>query len=656
MKKNTVSAFLMLSLGLAGLTASAQSTPELRAKIVSHYDKAKVDSLIKELKEKSEKSYKRALELADANGWPLQYRLKDGRLTVLTGVTENDEPIYKANDNNIGPTSGAITSRAAAIRTGGVAGLDLNGQGMTVGMWELGGPLSNHEQLVGRVTSADGVSFSSANEDALESSQHASHVAGTLIGSGNGDIGARGMAYEATLRAYDINFDDAEALSAATNVNVGLLISNHSYGVPVANLPSSQMWWRGAYIDEAYDWDDVMYNAPYYQAVISAGNDNNDPVGNIQNDLLVGNKNSKNAIIVAAIDGIDYSLTNSPGSVNIASFSSYGPTDDNRVKPDIAMKGTSVYSIYPTGSSDTDGYGYNQGTSMASPGVAGSLLLLQQHYHDIYDEYMRAATLKAIMINSADEAGNTPGPDQKFGWGVINVERAADIITRSNNELIPNKSIIAQETLNEGETYTRDITVTGDKPLKVTVVWTDYPGVEATSATTSNPVLKCDLDLRVQAAGSLFPEMPWRLNTVTQAGAIRSDNDRDNVEYVQINTPTPGDYTITVFGKTGTTFQNGVQAFSLIVNEVTDELNTNDVEYNNISIFPNPASDIINIKPGSAVQGAEGSVIMYDLQGRVVRQFNSLVDKVDVSSLTSGMYILNIEYDGYTESKKIMVK
>ncbi|QEE48121.1 S8 family serine peptidase [Flavobacterium alkalisoli] len=647
MKKNTVSAFLLLSLGLVGLTASAQTTPEAKAKITSRYNQAEISKVRAELKDYNEKNHKRTLELAEANGWPLMLEYKKGQYSYLSGVTDLDEPIYKASDNNFGPSSSTITARVNHLRSGGSLGLDLEGQGMVVGMWEIGGPLTSHEQLVGRITSGDnGTAFNGSTQDALNSSGHATHVAGTLIGSGNGDVTAKGMAPQATLVAYNSNQDNIEALDAATED--GLLVSNHSYGIPLANAAS---WMPGAYSSESRQWDQVLYAAPYYQAVISAGNDREAE----ENDILIGNKTSKNPIIVAAVDGV--ANYNSPNDVDMSDFSSYGPTDDRRVKPDISMKGVAVHSAYPAGAagSSTFGSGYAelQGTSMASPGVAGALLLWQQHYMDLHEGTpMRAATLKALMINSADEAGSFPGPDQKFGWGLINSKKAIETMNGAGET-----SIVEELVLNPGETYTRQIIVQGDQDLRVTVVWTDPAGTSTTTANDPTIKLVNDLDVRVKASGDIFPYLPWGFGDFLGFGAVKADNIRDNVEDVLVEQTeiTPGTYTITVTHK-NTLQGNQPQQFSLVVNAVTDELNVRDSQYNNVSIYPNPATDVINIQLGSGVQGTEGSVVMYDLQGRIVRQFNTLVDKVDVSSLNSGMYILNIEYDGYTESKKIMVK
>ena len=106
----------------------------------------------------------------------------------------------------------------------------------------------------------------------------------------------------------------------------------------------------------------------------------------------------------------------------MSSFSGWGPTDDGRIKPDLVTKGVAVKSCL---ADSNNAYATWNGTSMATPGATGALLLLQEHYNDTYSTFMKAATLKALAIHTADETGPNPGPDYMFGWGLMNTAKAA---------------------------------------------------------------------------------------------------------------------------------------------------------------------------------------------------------------------------------------
>jgi serine protease AprX len=339
-------------------------TAEQRKQIVKEYDLEKLKSLENKLSKKYFSRKSIALTEAKTKNWATTTINKQGNYTELVAISEEGKPLYYTTHN----AGSATTARVNRINEGGSAGLKLDGQNMVVGIWD-GGPVrTTHQALTGRVIVKDGVNFSTSNE----STEHGTHVSGTMVGSGVGSAQAKGLASKATLWANTFANDEAEVIVQASE---GLLVSNHSYGLEIAGVPT---YYMGAYIDESKEWDDIMYNAPYFQAVISAGNDR----GSTQDkkggrDLLIGNKNSKNAVVVAAVNQVTNYV--GPESVVMSSFSSWGPTDDFRIKPDISAKGVGVYSL--SSASDTS-YKSQQGTSMAAPAVSSSLLLMQQHYYE----------------------------------------------------------------------------------------------------------------------------------------------------------------------------------------------------------------------------------------------------------------------------------
>jgi hypothetical protein len=172
---------------------------------------------------------------------------------------------------------------------------------------------------------------------------------------------------------------------------------------------------------------------------------------------------------------------------------------------------------------------------------------------------MLAATLKGLVIHTADEAGNYPGPDYKFGWGLLNTAKAATLLSNTTT------AKIKELTLVNGTTYTLNFKANGTDPLRATICWTDPPGTPPSpSLNPPNIMMVNDLDLRID--GQTYK--PWILdpNNPT-AGATTGDNIRDNVEQIYIPTITAGCHTLTVTHKGALT--GGLQAFSLILSGIT---------------------------------------------------------------------------------------
>ena len=387
----------------------------------------------------------------------------------------------------------------------------------------------------------------------------------------------------------------------------------------------------------------------------SAGNDRNEFNNTLYANFL-SNKGgynlirnmqaAKNFLTVGAVDQVlNYS---GPSSVVMSDFSSWGPTDDGRIKPEIVTKGTSVRST--TSLNDTSS-GLSQGTSMASPGIAGTALLLQQYYKSINPTYMRAATLKGLLMHTADEAGLDRGPDYSFGWGLANAERAADVITK--RPLL--RSIIEENTLNNAQTFTKSIYSDGTEPIMVSISWTDRPGTANTSTIDpTNLNIVNDLDVRVIRGTSTF--FPWTLNPVTPwIAAVRdSDNFRDNFEKIEIDNPAQGNYQIVVSHKGTLTGSN--QNFSLIVSGVNQTLSTPILDNSHIFINPNPTTDKLFVNT-SHVPVSKYEI--FDLQGRLVKrsQINDLTSfTIDMNDINVGMYLIQIQSANGVSSHKIIKK
>src|SRR5690606_5357255 len=339
----------------------------------------------------------------------------------------------------------------------GLMDLGLHGQGMEVGIWDAGVALGSHQEFDGRAIPADG---------ATEVTLHATLVTGNLISSGI-QAAAQGVAHGAVARTHDWARDKIEAAQAAA---AGMLLSNHSYGILSDRVPD---WYFGAYIQVSRDWDKIMYNAPYYLMVAAAGNaqksgDNAAPNHGAAADgfdMLLGFTTAKNGLTVAAAE----TRMDPGGSINakVAPYSSFGPIDDGRIKPDLAGNGSNILS---TSSQSNSSYQVSAGTSMAAPGVTGSLLLLQQLHQENFGSYLRAASLKGLVLHSAYDVGSS-GPDYKMDWGVINAQGATELLQN-----LEYSSLLKEGSLAQGESHTLSVTAQGDGPLMVSLSWTDPDG------------------------------------------------------------------------------------------------------------------------------------------------------------------------------------
>lgn len=443
---------------------------------------------LKQLAEELSVEYqvKRAEAEAFARQMGIPIRVSDKGVTMELQRIEDGIPMYYVTQN----LNAARTISTNKVWPGGGAGFDLTGSMETLGVWDEGRVRSEHQEFgINRVTQQDGASINS---------DHATHVAGTMVATGV-QANAKGMAYQASLHAYYWDDDLGEMADAAAN---GLRVSNHSYGLRTGwDVTTTQWNWFGSttisptksylfgfYGSQARTTDNIAYNAPNYLIVKSSGNnrlqgppqqplththngfgsftDTHDPDCAPQGyDCLEGMALAKNVITVGSVNDITGGYSQ-PSGVVIAAYSSWGPTDDGRIKPDIVANGQSVYSpvaYNPAGNLSSISYANESGTSMAAPNASGSIGLLLQHHRNLYgDNALRSATLKGIVIHTADEAGSNPGPDYQFGWGLMNTRKATQLM-QDNFER--GGSHFYELILNQSETIEFQISSNGDSPL-----------------------------------------------------------------------------------------------------------------------------------------------------------------------------------------------
>ena len=417
-----------------------------------------------------------------------------------------------------------LTSHKANVLGSTIPGLGygLTGKGVKVGIWD--GNLEPHKDHTGRVI----------NREYESNSSHGAHVSGTIGGAGLLDPKARGMAPE--VQMYGWNFGrQSNGLSVqqervkAANED-GIEITSNSFGEKLDS----------GYSTERYDSkdrrdDNVTVIYPYLLNIYSNGNAQNSNEGGFNTST----KNSKNALHVA----------NVKGNGLISGTSSFGPTIDGRLVPQIAAVGSNVYSL-DYGNS----YYTTSGTSMATPGVTGTVALLYERYKNIYSTKPLASLMKALVTNTANDAGN-PGPDYKYGFGNLNGLRAVRVL---------DNKMFYTESVSNGQHYEKEIIVpAGLVSLKVMLAYTDLPGTPGASS-----ILVNDLDVKMVKDG--VTTLPWLLIPLTpNLNAVRGIDNLNNIEQITLDHPAAGTYKIIV---SGTRVPMGTQEFSVAYDYVAPDL------------------------------------------------------------------------------------
>jgi PKD repeat protein len=405
--------------------------------------------------------------------------------------------------------------------------------------------------------------------------------------------------------------------------NDGARIHSNSWGAALA----------GDYTLDSANTDDFVWDNPDMTITFSAGNEGVDANANgvVDNDSIGSPATAKNVITVGASENdradnwpCDTSLTyfsydayqtgetcSSMGGENLlgtwgqrygnsflaeplfsdvtagnqeqmASWSSRGPADDGRIKPDVVAPGTWILSgfsgLYQEGYGDPtnprngayqwDGWGmpfnesykYMGGTSMSNPIAAGAATVVRDYYQKAHGHNASAALVKATLINSAvdllDENNDGlndndyPIPNVHEGWGRVDVAAATD----GSRQYIDETSGINTGGL---AGYQYNVTTAG-QPFKVTLVYSDYASTEAAAANLVN-----NLDLVVIAPGGA----QYKGNVFSGGWSVSggSADAVNNVENVYLQSAASGTYTVQV---SGANVPQGPQPFALVVDGV----------------------------------------------------------------------------------------
>ncbi len=491
--------------------------------------------------------------------------LKTSSGTILRGMVDANQLNALANSPAVlwiepGPAPKLVDEIATEIVAGEADGprafvheLGFDGTGVAVAvadtglMW--GTPLNMHPDLAGR---ADAFFYYGNLSDAADEHSHGTHVAGIIAGNGatgetdeSGYLYGLGVAPGAHIVAQRIfdavgNFESPAGFEEMTRnaVQAGAVIGSNSW------VDDTQ----GAYDLSAMQFDALVRDADAqtpgdqpYILEFSAGNAG-------PGERTIGSPAvAKNVIATGASENnrFDFFIYDN-GQETMADFSSRGPCEDGRIKPDLVAPGTWIASLQSAAATDESAwlpisanYQYQGGTSQSGPQVSGAAAVFVQYYRETHGgQTPSPALVKAALINSAVDMdpffGTTFVPNNDEGWGRVDLTEL--IGSDRKYQFVDQTTPLVQEQVYETEVFVFDF----EQPFRVTLTYTDAPG-----SPLSIPALVNDLDLEVIAPdGTLYAG-----NQFIDGESATEPVGRDalnNVECVYLRLPIPGEYHIRV--------------------------------------------------------------------------------------------------------------
>ncbi len=463
------------------------------------------------------------------------------------------------------------------------------GRGVKVGVWEAGHP--DIESLSGEFKGHDDIYGRIHINEFSEPTQHATAVAGILAGNGRASEAAggepylwKGVAPETELYYYSIIDSNEEAAELLSSVqNQGIHLSLHPWGESVNQDRCSVL---GDYTIRAAEFDQVIAGDDPERAgeggvpvVFSAGNYQNYPFclggqGGGLPPLFPGfwsinpPHTAKNIITVGAV----YS-----NSLEMTEFSSLGPTDDGRIKPDLVAPGSERggdLGITAPALEPPDGYLADEGTSYAAAAATGVLAVLIGERMERGSPLLPPAAWKALLVETARDLTVDPmapiptnpdeaqaredryrGPDYIYGFGLIWLPGAYRLSLHSGS--------LIEGTVQTGERHRFSLSqISTWEGLRVTLAWDDPPGNMGETKALVN-----DLDLWIEEShgGETRIHSPWVLDPARpHLPATKGKDQINNIEQVEVDGPVSGDLTVVV---EGAEIPQGPQRFWVAVNE-----------------------------------------------------------------------------------------
>jgi hypothetical protein len=480
----------------------------------------------------------------------------------------------------------------------------VDGTGVMVGVFEPGHPATNHPDFGNRVVLGDGNDLSTGLE-----ATHATMVSGMIAGNGTASLSAgagqanqwRGMAPGASVRAYSYNNGPRASPTApgeTWDINYvndvlkavrydGVVVLNNSWGTDGCDNPYPYGTYQGfePFLDSVVR--GFACGIPPVTVVFSAGNERSGILGMTAADPIdqhcIGDHSppyfnyftldqphsAKNILVVGAVDSFTNAITNT---------SSWGPTRDGRIKPDVVAsghhdgtmdhgisvldrcfgdpEGSANQQCYRAPNDDWQGraYAWLSQTSGAAAMVSGGVALMIDAWRRTFagQPDPLPSTNRALLVHNAVDLVNgwfSLGPDYASGWGLMQIDETVASLRRGE--------AIERAVGDQGTTNFLLTVPPGRPSFKVTLAWDDLPGLEGADRALIN-----DLDLIVTDPAGMR-HFPWTLNPMQpDLAATRTSEDHlNNVEQVQVDGAAAGVWRVTV---RGSRVEEGPQRFSLV--------------------------------------------------------------------------------------------
>ncbi|MFZ6026279.1 MAG: cellulose binding domain-containing protein [Chloroflexota bacterium] len=428
-----------------------------------------------------------------------------------------------------------------------------DGSNVDILIYDGGSIRSTHQELAGRVTAHDAACGVANHATHVACTTSASGIVGNAIGLGNdmhallsdcmstdtgvfyytdpGELQADLVYAKDTWNPSGGDADGAELFNASVGTNTA------PNGFPCA--------YEGNYGATAIIIDNVVRGDVAASGKLIAIWAN----GNERGYGTCGNSYHTTAPPACNKNAINIGATNKDADT-MTSFSSWGPCDDGRIKPLVSAPGCATSGgVYSCSSSSDTAYTTMCGTSMASPVTAGVVAQLIEYCRTqglsscSADGEFWPSSARALLMHAAVDLGNT-GPDYQFGYGRVDADAAADLLTHAPGS---NDADLRQFQIgDQGEVHSYPLVISNaPSQLKISLAWDD-------EAATMQALTKLvnDLDLEVVSPdGAVYH--PYILDPDNPASAATTGADHiNNQEQVVVANPANGTWTVRVIANT----------------------------------------------------------------------------------------------------------